>query len=461
MGGTNLKIREWAKYSALLIGSISVFLPHSAEAYYPVCGINLPSNGLTVGSDQLSVSGGKVGIGTGSANSTLDVRGTNICISDPSKGNWCIETGIGGAQTVATRHNVAYSAGANRYVSTGGASQIVMDETTGATGGDITFQTAASGTAGNAITFNNSLVLKGNGAATMKVSSMDEEVWVHRLFQPSYGSFQIYHGAGGIKSTALGTNLTTADWDARYQAGGATQINMNESTDATWGGAVAFLLAPTGAAGSAITWTNAFTIMPSGTVGINTGSVTPPAARLEILDASTTTSAVLLPRAGNFTGTAVNGMIRYNSTSNLFQTYQNGAWVSYTVVSDGRLKTNVESVSNGLDIVNQLRPVFFDWDRNNERTQSFANKHQVGFIAQEVEQVLPEVVTKGADSYRTMEYGNMVAVAVAAIKELYASVMGQGREIASLKAENAELKSRVQGIEAWACSQQQRPAFCK
>ncbi len=157
-------------------------------------------------------------------------------------------------------------------------------------------------------------------------------------------------------------------------------------------------------------------------------------------------------------------MVRYNSTSNLFEFYQNGAWVNYTTVSDARLKTNVVPVSStqGLDIVNQLNPVFYDWDKNNPRTQSFGDKHQVGFIAQEVEKVLPEVVDVGEDSYRSVQYGKIVSVVVAAVKELYNKFLGhdeqlatQARQIATvtdkaakLESENAKLKQENEAIKA-------------
>jgi hypothetical protein len=195
------------------------------------------------------------------------------------------------------------------------------------------------------------------------------------------------------------------------------------------------------------------TILGNGTVGINTSS---PGARLDVTDTGTTTSAIIVPRAGNFTGTAVNGMIRYNTSSTLFEFRQNGAWVNYTTVSDGRLKTHVTPVTSGLSIVNQLNPVFYDWNRNNPKAASFEDKHQVGFIAQEVETVLPEVVNKGEDGYLSLEYGKVVSVVVVAVKELYKIALDleardaeQDRRIASkaaqtdleaLKSENSLLK---------------------
>ena len=121
------------------------------------------------------------------------------------------------------------------------------------------------------------------------------------------------------------------------------------------------------------------------------------------------------------------------------------------------MKTNVEPVIAGLSIVNRLNPVFYDWDHSNAKTAGFEDSHQVGFIAQEVEKVLPEVVNKGEDSYRSLEYGKIVSVVVAAVKELYHKVLGiesdvdtlktNDRAIASvnakLEAENAVLKARL------------------
>jgi hypothetical protein len=179
-------------------------------------------------------------------------------------------------------------------------------------------------------------------------------------------------------------------------------------------------------------------ITQTGNFGIGTGS---PSARLDVTDAGTTTSAIIVPRAGNFTGTAVNGMVRYNSTSNLFEFYQNGAWTNYTTVSDGRLKTNVVPIGDALGLVNRLNPVYFDWDRSNPRTQSFEQKHQVGFIAQEVETVLPEVVNQGRDSFRSVEYGKLVSVAIGAIKELYQNWLSDHAELEKLKQENAQIKA--------------------
>ncbi len=259
-----------------------------------------------------------------------------------------------------------------------------------------------------------------NGASSNSVVSFWSE-------GTNYGAIGSYPAAAGVPFGArmnmistTGINLISTGGDIRMNTGGISSERMR--------------------------------IDGIGKVGIGTTS---PSSRLDIFDTDPTTSALIVPRATTFTGTAINGMVRYNTSSNLFEFRQNGAWQNYTTVSDGRLKTNVVPVSDALDIVNQLNPVFYDWDRNNPRTASFTEKHEVGFIAQEVEQVLPEVVNRGEDSYRSVEYGKIVAVAIAAIKEMALKILGleasqkdQDREIASMKAENEALKKENDAIKA-------------
>lgn len=57
---------------------------------------------------------------------------------------------------------------------------------------------------------------------------------------------------------------------------------------------------------------------------------------------------------------------------------------STTIPSDIRLKKDVKEITNGLEIINKLRPVSFKWKKN--------NKESIGFIAQEIELILPHFV---------------------------------------------------------------------
>jgi hypothetical protein len=96
--------------------------------------------------------------------------------------------------------------------------------------------------------------------------------------------------------------------------------------------------------------------------------------------------------------------------------------------SDLRLKENISPIKNGLDKVSKLQGVNFSWKSDED------HENKIGFIAQEVEKVLPEVVfTNEADGYKGINYAEITAVLVEAVKEL--------------QSENRELKKRVSEIE--------------
>ena len=109
----------------------------------------------------------------------------------------------------------------------------------------------------------------------------------------------------------------------------------------------------------------------------------------------------------------------------------NYGWVavdgSWGTDSDLRLKTNIENITNALDIVTSLRGVRF-----NKITDSENQSKQIGFIAQEIEVQIPEMVSTGEDGMKGLSYSKITPVLLEAIKEL--------------KAENNFLKLQYQQI---------------
>jgi hypothetical protein len=85
-------------------------------------------------------------------------------------------------------------------------------------------------------------------------------------------------------------------------------------------------------------------------------------------------------------------------------------------LSDRRVKENIETITGALDKVLAIRGVSYN--------KIGSERHEVGVIAQEVEQILPEVVTTAEDETGTksVSYGNIVGVLVEAIKELKAEI---------------------------------------
>jgi len=80
--------------------------------------------------------------------------------------------------------------------------------------------------------------------------------------------------------------------------------------------------------------------------------------------------------------------------------------------SDARLKENIDGIDNALNKVLYLRGVYFNYISN-------PKQKEIGFIAQEVEPIFPElIVTSEIDGIKSLKYQNVVAILVEAIKEL-------------------------------------------
>ncbi len=79
--------------------------------------------------------------------------------------------------------------------------------------------------------------------------------------------------------------------------------------------------------------------------------------------------------------------------------------------SDVRLKEEIQSIADGLEAVKKLRPVSY------HRKQNPLSNKEVGLVAQEVEKVLPELVTEDADGYKYINYVGIIPVLIKAIQE--------------------------------------------
>jgi hypothetical protein len=112
-----------------------------------------------------------------------------------------------------------------------------------------------------------------------------------------------------------------------------------------------------------------------------------------------------------------------------------GVWVN---ASDRRLKTNIQPITYGLPEILALRPVNYNMKESGEP--------QVGFIAQEVQEIIPELIT-GTEGHMEkgetlgMSYGNLSAILVKAIQT-------QQETIDRLQAENSKLQYSVNRLEA-------------
>lgn len=115
---------------------------------------------------------------------------------------------------------------------------------------------------------------------------------------------------------------------------------------------------------------------------------------------------------GTFAGTQ---FVFHGANTNILTLIGTGNAVlagTLTQSSDIRLKKNISPIENALSKINQLRGVTYNWiDNSKDNTQ------QIGFIAQEVEKVFPQLVKTDEKGMKSVAYTNMIPVLLEAIKE--------------------------------------------
>ena len=84
------------------------------------------------------------------------------------------------------------------------------------------------------------------------------------------------------------------------------------------------------------------------------------------------------------------------------------AWQTF---SDERFKKEVQPIDNALQKIKDLQGYYYQWINGSDNTR------QAGFLAQEVEKVLPEIVSTDGEGYKSVDYGKMNALLLQAIKE--------------------------------------------
>ncbi|MCU7549948.1 tail fiber domain-containing protein [Chitinophagaceae bacterium LB-8] len=122
-----------------------------------------------------------------------------------------------------------------------------------------------------------------------------------------------------------------------------------------------------------------------------------------------------------------------------------GVWQA----SDLKLKNNIADMSNAMDIINKLKPRTYFFKTNEYNKLNLSGKKQYGFIAQELEQVIPELVITSTEETRDSSNGERNAEEIksinytAIIPLLVKAVQEQQQVINELKNELLELKQAM------------------
>lgn len=150
-----------------------------------------------------------------------------------------------------------------------------------------------------------------------------------------------------------------------------------------------------------------------------------------------------------------NQIVFYNTDTKEYNSIQVANVYNY---SDARAKENVETLNSGLNTILNLRPVTYTWKNStaSDAATSFStsnspvaygpdedNTIQYGFLAQEVEAVLPDAVKTDEEGQKLINYTALIPVLVQSIQELQGLIDEQAATISALRNKMAENTSAI------------------
>jgi len=179
-----------------------------------------------------------------------------------------------------------------------------------------------------------------------------------------------------------------------------------------------------------------FVIKTDGNVGIGT---TGPLDRLHIIGDI---------RVGVF---GTNGCLKNN----------NGGTIVGTCSSDLRFKRDLVPFEPLLPKLTRLQPKYFFWRAVEFPQKQFGAAREAGLVAQEVEQVLPELVSADEQGYKLVDYSKLPLMLLQAIKEQQAQIEQQRKLIDQQHALAVRQRQQLNALKSLACRSHRRAPVCK
>lgn len=315
---------------------------------------------------------------------------------------------------------------------------------------------------GDWATFNGSVWQRVEGGDTINATSVTTPIVQATnsgglALKNSSGTTQLSLGAGGGDNITLSvaTNITPANAAVAISPTGTGTLTLDPAAASTINNmSIGATTAATGRF-TDITATTGNLVFETTAKGLNTASSIPLTFNINNSEAFRidTTKSLCVGDTGNFgakmnlvfdpastngllfavaSGTFTNNYIYFqnSSGSKIGSVSSDNSSVTYNTTSDYRIKTNVQPITGALAKVAQLNPVTYDW------TPDFAEGSSQGFIAHELQAVVPECVTGEKDAietytdkngneqtrpkYQGVDTSFLVATLTAAIKELKA-----------------------------------------
>ena len=115
---------------------------------------------------------------------------------------------------------------------------------------------------------------------------------------------------------------------------------------------------------------------------------------------------------------------------------------AYNNLSDVNWKKNIQDITYGVDKILQLKPITFNW-----LNEDYGDRLNIGFIAQEVEEIIPNIVTTAEDGTKSLAITDLIPVLTKAIQEQQAMIETQNTKITELETALQALITRVEQLE--------------
>lgn len=255
-------------------------------------------------------------------------------------------------------------------------------------------------TAVGSITLNENImgsdnVAIGHQSLKMNKSSANTAIGANSLQNTIFGAANVAIGTGSLGQTDAGENvgvgfgtLATNIYGTRNLAiGYSADVSVSNLSNATAIGALAVVSA-----------SNSLVLGNNANVGIG---ISAPTEKLHVVG------------NGLFSGTVT-------------------ASCGILACSDSRYKVNIRPLTHSMEKIMQLQGVNYFFNNEKYPERNFNKKDQVGLIAQDVEEVVPELVFTDADGYKSIDYSKLTPVLIEAIKELK-------KEVDTLKTQISEI----------------------
>ena len=265
----------------------------------------------------------------------------------------------------------------------------------------------------------NNRIQKGNGGHHLLDSNITDDGSTITLGSNTNISGQLNFVGASIATEAGTLGITATSGISLLTSGGGDGVTIAANGNTTIYGALALESIPVAASATSALVNNSG-VVSQRTLGSNafnsTSYLTDEVDTLETVTGrgASTATAISITNATASTSITTGALVVTGGIGTSGDVFAGGDVVAYAS-SDERLKDNILPIENPLQKINQIGGYSFDW--NVEKQDIYKGK-DYGVIAQEIEEILPELVDTRETGYKAVKYDKLVSLLIEGIKEL-------------------------------------------